>query len=164
MANTYYSLPIKIRQSATTGSGATVFSMRNGASSTVTIYVERIALNVNFDALTPVSSLQGYDLVRFSTATPTGGTSISVAQMYSGDVGTQISDARFLDTGLTTTGVVFNPPFCTIGVAASNGVTVPFSREGVVLILGVGEGFCIRLNGAALVGQSITGEIVWSER
>jgi hypothetical protein len=165
MANNYYSLPIKIRQTATTGSGATIFSMRNGTSSTVTIIIERMEFLLAFDSGTPVTrSTQSYDLVRFSTATPTGGTALSVAQMYSGDAGTQITDARWLDTGLTTTGVVFNSPFCTISCPASDGATTKFHRDGVALWLGVGEGFCIKLNGAAVVGQSISGEVVWSER
>ena len=165
MAYNYYSLPVKIRQSAATGSGATVFSMRNGSSSTVTIIIERIELMLGFDSVTPLTrSLQSYDLVRFSTATPTGGTALTVAQMYSGDVGTQIADARVLDTGLTTTGVVFNPPFCTIGCPASDGATAHYARQDIALMLGVGEGFCIKLNGAAVVGQSLTGEIVWTER
>jgi hypothetical protein len=165
MAYNYYSLPIKIRQTATTGSGATIFSMRNGAASTVTIIIDRIELLLAFDSGTPLTrSTQSYDLVRFSTATPTGGTALSVAQMYSGDVGTQITDARWLDTGLTTTGVVFNPPFCTISCPATDATTTKYQREGIALMLGVGEGFCIKLNGAAVVGQSLSGEIVWSER
>jgi hypothetical protein len=165
MANTYYSAPVKIRQSAATASGATVWSMRNSATSTITVFIERIELLMAFDSGTPLTrSLQLYDLVRFSTATPTGGTQISVAQMYSGDSGTQVTDVRFLDTGLTTTSVVFNPPFCTIGCPATDATTTKYQREGIALLLGVGEGFCIKLNGAAVIGQSLTGEIVWSER
>jgi hypothetical protein len=165
MLSGYYSAPIKIRQSASTGSGATVWSMRNSASSTVTVFIERIELLLAFDSGTPLTrSLQLYDLVRFSTATPTGGTTVSVAQMYSGDTGTQVSDVRFLDTGLTTTGAVFNPPFCTIGCPATDATTTKYQRDTIALILGIGEGFCIKLNGAAVIGQSLTGEIVWSER
>jgi len=165
MTYTYYSLPVKIRQTAATASGATILSMRNGAASTITVFIERIELLLAFDSGTPVTrSTQSYDLVRFSTATPTGGTALSVAQMYSGDVGTQIADARWLDTGLTTTGVVFNPPFATISLPASDGATTKYQREGIAVMLGVGEGLCIRLNSAAVVGQSISGEIVWSER
>jgi hypothetical protein len=165
MAYLYYSAPVNIRQSAATGSGATVWAMRNSATSTITVFIEKIELLMAFDAGTPLTrSLQRYDLVRFSTATPTGGTPISVAQMYSGDVGTQVSDVRFLDTGLTTTSVVFNPAFCTIGCPATDATTTKYQREGIALLLGVGEGFCIKLNSAAVIGQSLTGEIVWSER
>jgi len=165
MLSGYYSAPVNIRQTATTASGATIWSMRNSATSTVTVYIENINLLLAFDSGTPLTrSTQRYDLIRFSTATPTGGTSISVAQMYSGDSGTQVSDVRWLDTGLTTTGIVFNPAFCTIALPASDGATSYYKRDNIALILGVGEGFCIKLNGAAVIGQSISGEIIWSER
>jgi len=165
MANTYYSAPVNIRQSAATASNSTVWAMRNSATSTVTIFIERIELLMAFDSSTPSTrSTPRYDLVRFSTATPTGGTVISVAQMYSGDVGTQVTDARFLDTGLTTTGVVFNPAFATIGCPATDATTTKYQRQGIALMLGAGEGLCIKLNIASVVGQSLTGEIVWSER
>lgn len=165
MAIGYYSLPINIRQSAATGSGATVFAMRNSATSTITVFIERITLLNGFDAGTPLTrSTQKYDLVRFSTATPTGGTTLSVQQTYSGDVSSQVTDARFLDTGLTTTGVIFNPAFATIGCPASDGATNNYVRETIPVMLGIGEGFCIKLNGAAVIGQSLTGEIVWGER
>jgi hypothetical protein len=165
MINTYYSAPVNIRQSAATASGATVWSMRNSATSTIIVFIERIELLMAFDSGSPLTrSLQRYDLVRFSTATPTGGTQVSVAQMWSGDGGTQVTDVRYLDTGLTTTSVVFNPPFCTIGCPATDATTTKYQREGIALLLGVGEGLCIKLNGAAVIGQSLTGEVVWSER
>ena len=161
----FYSAPINIRQSAATAAGATVFSMRNSATSPEIIYITRIELLLAFDSATPATrSTQRYDLVRFSTATPTGGTVVPVAQMWSGDAGTQVTDARFLDTGLTTTGVVFNPPFATIGCPATDATTTKYQRNDVVIALGIGEGFCIRLNTAAIVGQSLMGEIVWCER
>lgn len=161
----YYSLPINIRQSAATGSGATVFAMRNSATSTIVVYIERLTLLMGFDAITPATrSTQRYDLVRFSTATPTGGTTLSPQQSWSGDSSSQVTDARVLDTGLTTTSVVFNPAFATIGCPASDGTTSHYVREAIPVMLGVGEGFCIKLNGAASIGQSLMGEIVWGER
>ncbi len=161
----YYSVPISIRQTAATAVGATIFSMRNSTTSTTVVIIQRIELLLGFDSATPATrSTQLYDLVRFSTATPTGGTVIPVAQMWSGDSGTQVTDARFLDTGLTTTGVVFNPPFAIIGCPATDATTTKYQRDNVVIVLGIGEGFCIRLNAVAVVGQSLTGEIVWCER
>jgi hypothetical protein len=165
MASTYYSAPVNVRQTAATAANATIWAMRNSATSTITVFIEKIELLLAFDSGTPITrSTQKYDLIRFSTATPTGGTAITVAQMYSGDTGTQVTDARFLDTGLTTTSMVFNAPFATIGCPATDATTTKYQRDTIALMLGVGEGFCIRLNNAAVVGQSITGEIVWSER
>jgi hypothetical protein len=160
----YYSVPVNIRQTAATASGATVFAMRNSATSTLLVFVERMHFLLGFDAATGVVATPRYDLIRFSGATPTGGTAIPVAQMYSGDSATQVTDARFLDTGLTTTGVVFNSPFAEIGCPAALGVTALFTRQDIPLVLAPGEGFCIRTSTTTAVGISIVGEVVWSER
>jgi hypothetical protein len=160
----YYSLPVNIRQTAATASGATVFSMRNSATSTIIVFIERIELLMGFDGTTAVASTPRYDLIRFSGATPTGGTALTVAQMYSGDGATQVADARFLDTGLTTTGLVFNPAFAEIGCPAALGAAAHFTRQDIPLVLGPGEGFCIRTSIATAIGMTIVGEVVWSER
>jgi hypothetical protein len=160
----YYSAPINIRQTAATAANSTVWAMRNAAASTRTVIIEKIELMMAFDSATPATrSTQRYDLIRFSTATPTAGTAITVAQMFSGDPSTQVTDVRFLDTGLTTTGVVLNSPFATIGCPATDATTTKYQRQGPPLFLAAGEGLCIRLNTAAVIGQSVTGEIVWSE-
>ena len=160
-----YNLPVNIRQTAATAANATVFAMRNDVNSTVLISIERIELLLAFDTATPLTrATPRYDLVRFSTATPTGGTALSVQRAYSGDPASQIADARFLDTGLTTTNVVFNPAFATIGCPATDATTTHYTRQGISIYLGPGEGFCIRLNTAAIIGQSLVGEIIWSER
>lgn len=160
----YYSAPVNIRQTAATASGATVWAMRNSATSTILVFIERISLSLGFDAAVGIVETPRYDLIRFSGATPTGGTAVSVAQMYSGDNGTQVTDARFLDTGLTTTGIVFNPAFAEIGCPAALGATAFFVRQDIPLLLGPGEGFCIRTSTTTAIGMSIVGEIVWSER
>lgn len=162
----YYSVPVQIRQSAATAANATVFAMRNAAASTRTVFIERIALAGTFDAASPVGrSLLRYALCRFSTATPTAGTAVTVIEMDNGNAATQVTDVRFLDTGLTTTGVVFESPFAIIGIPSSDGATVQYEREGIAIELAPGEGFCIRLiTVAAIIGQGLSGEIVWSER
>lgn len=160
----FYSLPVNIRQTAATASGATVWAMRNSTNATVNLYIKRMKLVMSFDQLTALASITArYDLIRFSGATPTGGTALTVAQMYSGDLATQVADARFLDTGLTTTGVVFNPAFCEIGCPAALGVTTIYDRDDLPLVLGPGEGFCIRTSTTTAIGISIVGEVVWSE-
>lgn len=161
----YYSVPVAIRQSAATAANATIWTMRNAAASTKTVIIERIYLMISFDAGTPITrSFQRYDLERFSAATPTAGTAITVVSQDSSNPATQVTDVRFLDTGLTTTGVTFGTSFCNIGVPASDGATNSYVREIVGFKLAPGEGFAIRLNVAAVVGQDLDGEIVWSER
>jgi hypothetical protein len=165
LANSYYSAPIRIRQSAATASGATVWSMRLTAAATSNVYIERIYLQISFDAGTPLGrALLAYDLERFSAATPTAGTAVTVVQMDSSDDVTEVTDVRFLDTGLTTTGLSFGTPFVTVGIPASDGATSTYFRQNIGFKLAPGEGLAIRLNGAAVIGQDLCGEIVWSER
>lgn len=160
----YYSLPISIRQSAGTAAGTIVWSMRNNSLSPKIIMIERINLVMSFDAGTPLTraSLR-YELVRFNTATPTGGTSISPTMMDSNAPATLVTDARFADTGLSVTGVVFENSFASIGCPASDGASSSYSRD-IPIKLAAGEGLAIRLNVAAVVGQGLFGEIIWSER
>lgn len=165
MTPIYYSAPIAIRQSAATASGGTVWAMRNPLASTKIVLIEVINLLISFDAGTPLGrSLQRYDMVRFSAATPTGGTSVAVVSADSAASSSAVTDARFLDTGLTTSGISFGTAFCTIGVPASDGSNCAYRRTGVPIRLAAGEGLAIRLNGSAVVGQGLTGEIAWSER
>ena len=160
----YYSLPINLRQSAATSAGTTVFSMRNNSASPKMIMIESINLSMSFDAGTPLSraSLR-YELVRFNTATPTGGTSISPIMMDSNAPSTLVTDARFADTGLSVTSVVFENPFASIGCPASDGAYSKYSRD-IPIKLGAGEGLAIRLTVPAVIGQGLFGEIIWSER
>lgn len=161
----YYSAPVSIRQTAASAANSTVWAMRNAAASTKTVVIERIYLLISFDAGTPITrSFQRYDLVRFSAATPTAGTAVTVVLQDSSNAATQVTDVRFLDTGLTTTGVTFGTSFATVGVPASDGATNVYVRDVVGFKLAPGEGFAIRLNTAAVIGQDLDGEIVWSER
>lgn len=161
----YYSAPVNIRQSTNSSANTTIWAMRNDTGSTKTVYIERIELNMAFDAGTPITrSLQRYDIVRFSAATPTGGTTLTVVPIDSSSPSTQITDVRQIDTGLTVSGISFGTSILTIGVPASDGATVNYSSSAIPIILASGEGFCIRLNNTAVVGQSITGFISWSER
>lgn len=160
----WYSLPVNVRQTAATASGATVWAMRNATGATITVNIERIELSVTFDGTVASGITARYDLIRFSGATPTGGTALTVTQLYSGDTASQLADARFLDTGLTTTGMVFNPPMAVIGCPAALGAMARYTLQGPVLSLGPGEGLCIRTNTTTAIGIAIFGQVVWSER
>jgi len=160
----YYSAPINVRQTAATASGATVWAMRNPAASTKTVYIERIEMLLGFDMGTPIGrSLQRYDLVRFSAATPSAGSAITVVPADSSASASAVTSVRFLDTGLTTTSVVFENPMATISCPATDQTTTKYKRF-VPIKLSAGEGLCFRLNVAAVNGQSMAGEIIWSER
>lgn len=162
----YYSLPIQIRQSAGTAASKIVWAMRNDAASQKIVTVERIFLQMGFDAGTPLGrSLQRYSLRRFTTAAPTGGTAINPVPMDTQSPATVITDARFLDTGLTNGNLVLSgDSIAVIGCPASDGSTVPYERKDIPIKLAAGEGLAIVLEVAAVVGQDLTGEVIWAER
>lgn len=160
----FFSVPVNIRQTAATGANATVFAMRNAVGSGKEIFIERIYLIQTFDVATPLGrSLQRYSIGGFNSGTPTGGTSVTVTDLDSNNDSTVVSDVRFLDTGLTTTGLSFAPPSSIISCPATDGAISAYIRSGVPTKLGPGEGLYIRLTVAAVVGQGLCGEIVWRE-
>lgn len=160
----YYSAAVNIRQTAATAANATVWAMRNPAASTKTAIIERIYLMLGFDVATPLGrATNRYDLMRFTTATPTAGTAITVVLQDTGSAATQVSDVRFLDTGLTVTSVVFGAAFATISCLTTDGTVTSYLREEIGFKLAPGEGFCIRLNTVATIGQSVVGEVIWRE-
>lgn len=164
-ATNFYSAPVNIRQTAATAANATVWAMRNAAASTKNVVIERIYLMMSFDTATPIGrALLRYDIERFTTATPTAGSAITVVLMDSQQAATQVTDVRFIDTGLTTTSVVFGTPIATIGCPATDATSNHYCRENVGIRLAPGEGLAIRLNVVAVAGQGLTGEIVWSEK
>lgn len=163
----YYSAAVNIRQTAVTAANATVWTMRNPAGSAKTVYIESIGLNATFDSGTPVvRTTLRYQLGRFSAATPTGGTAVTVVENDNANSSTAVTDARFLDTGLTTTSVIFESPFSVISVPAVDGGAASFyaQHESIPFVLAAGEGLAIRLNVASAAGQGLSGVISWSER
>lgn len=161
----YYSVALGFRQSAATAANSTVFSLRNPTGSTKTLFIELINLNMSFDSGTPLGrSTQTYNILGFNTATPTGGTAINIAPLDSNNPTSQVTDVRFLDTGLTTTGVVFGNKVMTISCPATDQTVINYKRENPIIKLMAGEGLAIRLGVAAVIGQSLAGEISWSER
>lgn len=160
----YYGLPVALRQSAATASGSTVWSVRNPQASPYAMLIESIDLTVSFDAGTPLiaRSLQ-YDLLRFNTATPTAGTQLSAVRADTNALAFS-ADARFLDTGLSVTGVTFEAAFASIICPAVQGSVVSFRKKLTGIKLAAGEGLAIQLGQTAVVGQNISGHIAWSLR
>lgn len=163
-----YATFVNIRQTAATAANATVFSFRNPANSEKNIYIEKINLVHAFDSATPVTprSTLRYRLQGFGGATPSGGTTQTPAKLDSAMGASVGPDIRYLDTGLTTTGVSFGGIYSVISCPACDGSLSVFSKkkEDYVAKLYAGEGFCFRLENAAIAGQSLCGEIIWSER
>jgi hypothetical protein len=159
-----YVVPVSIRQSANTAANATVWAMRVDPGASKSVFIERIYLSASFDAGTPIGrALLRYSIGGFGSATPTGGTSLSVISLDSANPASVVTDARLLDTGLTTSGVNFQSPAFGVGVPACDGSVVPFDFTGAIR-LQPGQGLYIRLFTAAVIGLGLNGYVQWKER
>lgn len=165
-----YILPINVRQTATTASPATVWAMRNGATKTISI--RRLRLSVLFDGTAAAATTVKYTILRFSTATPSAGTALTVIKKRSSYASSTLTDARFLDTGLTVTSVVFETDMHIIGlpISVTGGVSpqdLLFSRANEPygdFELAANEGLAIQLKSQAAIGLGIVGSVEWDER
>src|SRR5579859_81632 len=114
-----YLAQINVRQTAATALGNVVWAMRNPVGSTITAYIRHLNLTVAFDGTAAAATTVRYELERFSAATPTGGTALTIVKKRNSYGASGITDIRFLDTGLTTTGLVFEAPFVVVGTPIS---------------------------------------------
>ncbi len=167
-----YCLPIRIVQSAASVAGVTVWAMRLVNTSTKKVKIKKIHLAIGFAGGTATVTVSEYDLVRFSAATPTLGTAITVVKKKSSYGASDVTDARFLDTGLTTTGITFETAFAMVGCGRNLGAVQNFgvdfssgggNRDFEAFELRAGEGFAIRLGIVAVIGDYIEGFVTWDE-
>lgn len=163
-------LPVQIIQSTNSAANTLVWSMRNLGGTTITI--QRIYLVHSFNG-TAAATTSRYDIVRFRDATPTGGTALTVVKRDTASAASGVTDARFLDTGLTVASVTFDTAAAHVGGARQNGSASVFdldlvhirrdlaTDEGIVLANNDGLG--LRLGVAAVAGDSLTGFVQWLE-
>lgn len=162
-----YSVPITIRQTSAIGTVVTVWAMRVDPASTKNIKITALDVSMMFDGTAAAVTTPIYGFFRFSTATPTGGTASTVISHVTGGVASNVFDVRFLDTGLTTTGIVSQAAFNVIGVPISvtGGISahpMPFS-EGNEFMLRPGEGLLIANGSPTVIGVSLRGRVTWYE-
>ncbi len=159
-----YFLPVRIRQTAATASPITVWAMRAGTGRP--LIMRRICLVAAFDG-TAAASRAWYSLARFSAATPTGGTALTAIKARTVYPTSNMVDARFLDTGLTTTGVTFETALAYFGaprqVNAIHKLDMVFKNGDEPLTLDQSEGLAIRTEVVAVIGDSIKGFVQWDE-
>lgn len=161
-----YSAFIQIIPSTLTA-GTTYWAMRN--LGTQTVFIRRIELKMGF-AGTVAASRSVYEIERFNTATPSGGTAITITKMNNNYPTSSVLDIRFAPGGLTTTGVVFESPFHQ--VAHTNQLNVDTAQdldfvgngEHAEFVLAVNEGLAIRSTTAIVSGSYLVGSIFWDER
>lgn len=156
-----YSNFISVRQSAATAAGAVVWAFRNNESSR-SIFIDHFDLQVMFDTATPLArSYQRYSVVRFSGATPTGGSSITPCPLDT-TTNDAVVDIRTATTGLTIPGGLVQAQTLMIpGTPAVDGSNISHEAPIYGLQLRPGEGILISLLVTAVVGQCIGGYLFW---
>lgn len=165
-----YMLPIRVRQTATTAAASTVWAMRN-VSGPLTVYIRKIKGAIIFDGTAATNTI-GYDFMRFTTATPSSGTALTVIKKRTAYASSNVTDARFVDTGLTVTSIVFETPFAQaltpISVTSMvRPFEIDFTENGIRqsgFELASGQGLAIQLTATAVVGLAINGWVEWDER
>lgn len=165
-----YVADINVRQTAASAIGTTIWTMRNTGA--LTALIRQISLIMAFDGTAAAATTLRYDIARFSGATPTGGTAVTPVKKRNSYGASSVTDLRFLDTGLTTTGITFESAFHTIAlpVSVTSGnaqLHLPFTLPGErysPFELATGEGLAIRLNVAAVIGLSLTGSVHWDDK
>lgn len=159
-----FSAPVGIRQTARTAAGNAVWAMTSAPIATAeNVLIHEITLLIGYCSTTINNSLIGYSLTKFSNATPTGGTAIIASPQDTNNAATVITDIRFLDTGLTTTGIIRGAPIAHITLPTTNGATNMYRRTFTSISLDPGEGLLIDLFLTAEIGLVLSGEIIWSE-
>lgn len=149
----------------TLNAGTTYFSMRNLGSND--IHIHRILLYSSFSGVS-AASRSIFEIERFTTATPTGGTAQTAVKKASSDPTSNMTDIRFAAGGLTTTNVVFGDPFTLVNVTNQLSYQTAFQIEYPEeqdnrLVLAANEGLCIRANTAIVSGAALLGSIDWDE-
>lgn len=163
-----YVVPIDIAQSAASAVDTTVWSLTNGT--TRPLIVTRFRGIVLFSGTATAANTQRYKLVRTTAGTPSGGTAITPVKKRTSLGASGAADSRFLDTGLTTSGVTFGDVLQRLALPASaTGVLrafdFDFSREPefAQLYLDLSQGLALRLDATAVVGFGLSGFLEYQE-
>jgi hypothetical protein len=164
-----YLAPINMGRLATPAAGSFIWAIRNGPASRMQI--RRILGNVGFDGIVGATT-QTYQFVKFSAATPSGGTLRDAIRKRTSDPFSRILDFRQGTAALTITGVVIDAgPFFGIsyprqlaGPSFSSQMEFTISRQDFDQIeIGPMEGLAIRVLVAGIAGDSISGCVSWDE-
>lgn len=163
------------RITGTTAAAKAIWSMVNGTSATVSMYLRRLHLVGSFDG-TAVANTQFFQVQRTSAIYLTAGTQITLpggaVPKNTSNPNSQLGDARFAVAGLTDTSVVYSTALAVLPVPrAATAAVVPFVLDWHVpneyasdFVLKPGEGIAITLGVIAVVGDCITGFAEWDER
>lgn len=155
------------RLTAAIAANSAIWTVRNGSSRTMRI--KRISVSAKFDGTAAATTAQ-FQLQRFTTATPSGGTALTAVKKRTALGSSTIADARFnYAAALTVTGVVFEEAFFEWGVqrqvsAVSNhDLLAGLETQEALIELAPNEGLAIRLGVVAVIGDALGGYVEWDE-
>lgn len=156
-----YATRIEIVPSTLT-TGTTYFTMRNTGARTVSLV--SFEVQGSFTG-TAAASRSVFEIGRFTTATPTGGTALTPVKLRTSYGTSSVGDMRFAPGGLTTTNVVFESPVALIPIANQLTWNLLFDLNASVagFELATNEGFYIRANTAIVSGAALHGHLLWAE-
>ncbi len=158
-----YAARIEIVPSTLT-SGTVYWAIRNNHA-TLTVYLRKFELKLGFSGIA-AATRSAYEMIRFSGATPTGGTALPPVKRRT-TYANSLIDARFAPAGLTMTGTILDTSGAWHTVGHTNQLNVDHaqniaSENGFELL--PGEGLAIRASGALVLGSYLVGSVRWEER
>lgn len=139
-----------------------LFAVRNGATRRMKMLTMELSLAF---AGTAAATTMQVSVRRFTAATPTGGTAITIAQEDSASSASTVADARYCAAGtaLTITGVTVGAPIFVASLArgATGGVfNFEMSRD---VILNINEGLLVQYDTVGVIGDSVGCTMYWGE-
>jgi|SRR5262245_7549336 len=172
-----FSAPIALRQTATTAANAVPWAMLLPTTAKRPITLRRFLANLSFDGTAAASTSQ-YQLKRFRSTTPSGGTALTPQAHNKTDFGPgavaipSLVAVSFLDTGLTVAGIAVDGPIISMGCARQTSAggyydmaweVTETGASGRAITIDPGDGLAIALGLVAVIGDGIQGMISWDE-
>ena len=148
---------------AALAANSAIFAIRNGTTRRVKLSLAEISLGF---AGTAAASTMQLSIRRFTTATPTSGSAVTIVQEDTANAtATSIVDARCATAAaaLTTTGVVVSAPiFVALCPRSVTGAVFNYEMQRD-LVLNVNEGLIVQYDTAGVIGDAVAVTCYWGE-
>lgn len=156
---------INVRHTSATAANSLVWALTNPSASAKSVFIETIHAAVSFEEITLLTAATlRYDLLRFSSGTPTGGSALSPVKCLNSNPTSAVTDIRSAAAGLTSGGIVRETAWAVIGCPGVQGCLREFVFKEAAFVLAPGEGFGFSLNVTAAAGLVLSGFVLWGER
>jgi hypothetical protein len=147
---------------ATLAADTSLFAMRFSVGSTRKAYITRMRFTVSVATVGASAGVAGaYGIQRFTTATPSGGTSRTVAEYDVASTATDMTSVQDLASALTMTSVVFTDELAwerqslaITGTSAPHVFEILPAAWSSPIVLAAGDGLCFRTRVALAATQT----------